>query len=163
LITGRLPFENANDKDEINLYSPTSKQLETEGIPESISECLAHAMSNRKGEYYEEAIDFFHALNKEYVKVMNIDRVESGISEVPYDGNGYDKYEFEVEFKEAFKSAPIVQLSIGKIDSDTGEDATLRVDCRASDINANGFKIKVATWEKNKLHGLRVQWLAIGK
>lgn len=67
----------------------------------------------------------------------------------------------EIRFSEAFRSAPIVQISISLWDVDT--TSALRAEVQAEDITTDGFNAVFKTWSDTRIARIRVTWTAIGE
>jgi hypothetical protein len=74
-------------------------------------------------------------------------------------------FERSVKFAKAFEKEPKIQLSMYHIDAtpngfDTANTPNIRISLSAFDIDKNGFKIRITTWDASRIWGAGVAWLA---
>ncbi|MGI9369107.1 MAG: H-type lectin domain-containing protein [Ruegeria sp.] len=66
-----------------------------------------------------------------------------------------------IMFNEAFRSVPIVQVSVSLWDVDTS--SALRAELVAENITAEGFEAVFRTWSDTRIARIRATWTAIGE
>ncbi len=76
-------------------------------------------------------------------------------------GEGARERRTAIRFKEAFRSAPIVQIGVVLWDVDTS--SALRAEVKAEDISHEGFSAVFRTWSDTRIARIRVSWTAIGE
>ncbi len=76
-------------------------------------------------------------------------------------GKGARERRVRVEFSEAFKTKPCVQVSMDMFDMD--QKTNQRSDISVDDISIKGFDIVFKTWGDTKIARVRASWLAIGE
>ena len=141
-------------------YNPDFQ--ETFGLPD-LKNVLRKALRKDETKRYQTSRDFSNALKQLLtIRIDNIMNIEKGVVGWNWDGTGYDYREFPIVFLKPFKTAPVIQTSIQKLDTAPDADKNIRYWVCADEINATGAKIKVGTWETNKLFGCEISWLALG-
>ena len=76
-------------------------------------------------------------------------------------GSGTRERRRHVAFGTAFKSPPVVHLSLSLWDMDSATNA--RADMEADKITETGFDVAFRTWDDTRIARIRVRWLAIGE
>lgn len=76
-------------------------------------------------------------------------------------GEGPRQMTKHVEFSEAYRNKPIVQVHLTMWDMST--KANIRMDVQAEEVTETGFKIVFRTWGDSKIARVRVAWHAIGE
>ncbi|MGB0799525.1 MAG: H-type lectin domain-containing protein, partial [Planktomarina sp.] len=66
-----------------------------------------------------------------------------------------------VEFEEAFRSAPTVQVGLSMWDLDN--QTNLRADIKAENVTDAGFDLVFRTWSDTRIARVRANWMAIGE
>ncbi|HKP51108.1 MAG TPA: protein kinase [Chloroflexia bacterium] len=128
-----------------------------------LSQILQKALAKDETKRFQSCEEFIRALQEiSFNRMVTVMIAEQGIVGWDYDGEGYEYRDFEIIFKSSFKSPPIVHASFSMLDTSPIGDTTTRCWVEVSDINSKRAKIKVGTWNKNKLWGCKVTWLAVG-
>ncbi|WP_437985494.1 H-type lectin domain-containing protein [Sorangium sp. So ce117] len=74
---------------------------------------------------------------------------------------GIDReFSARVEFEREFNSPPVVHIGIAGLDVE-GSDA-VRVRVCARHIDRAGFTVLLSTWFGSQVHGVDVNWIALG-
>lgn len=139
-------------------------------IEDSLKLVLINALNvNRRLRYaaansFKKAIQSTIITSKEFINGKKNMRIEQGYIGWDYDEREYPSRKFEVHFKKPFKTTPIVQLSIIKIDTWASKenDKAIRYFCETKQINEHSCLIEISTWNGGKIAGAKIQWLAIG-
>lgn len=63
-----------------------------------------------------------------------------------------------INFPTPFAKAPIVMVSINRLDS--GASANLRINATTDTVNTNGFELLVTTWWDTQIYSVGVSWIA---
>ncbi|MCZ0812610.1 MAG: H-type lectin domain-containing protein [Pseudomonadota bacterium] len=66
-----------------------------------------------------------------------------------------------LSFKEPFRSAPMVHVSLSMWDMDSATNA--RADVAAENITEAGFEVVFRTWGDTRVARARIRWMAIGE
>jgi hypothetical protein len=92
-------------------------------------------------------------------------KAEQGVVGWDYDGSLYDYREFDVDFTAGFKKPPVLQISVQMLDSTPSNegDRTTRYWTASEVVSPGKAKIKVGTWNDNKLFGCKIGWLTLGE
>lgn len=90
-------------------------------------------------------------------RVLFSDFVNGGVM---WTGSGDRESRHIVSFKEPFREAPMVQVSISMWDTDN--QANARMDLQAENITAEGFHLVFKTWSDTRIARVRADWMAIG-
>lgn len=80
---------------------------------------------------------------------------------VMWTGDGDRESRHIVTFKEAFRSAPVLHVSISMWDTDHQTNA--RADLTADNITPTGFHLVFRTWGDTRVARIRADWMAIGQ
>lgn len=75
-------------------------------------------------------------------------------------GNGPRESRHKVAFKEAYREAPSVMVSISMWDLD--QKTNTRADISAEKITKAGFQLVFRTWGDTRVARIRADWMAIG-
>jgi len=76
-------------------------------------------------------------------------------------GDGGDReFSVRIEFEREFAGPPVVHVGLAGMDVE-GSD-TVRLRLRARYIDRNGFTLLLGTWLNSRVHGVDVNWLALG-
>lgn len=76
-------------------------------------------------------------------------------------GDGARERRKSLTFREPFRSAPMVHVSLSMWDMDSATNA--RADVAAEKITANGFDVVFRTWGDTRVARARIRWMAIGE
>lgn len=76
-------------------------------------------------------------------------------------GSGARERRSQVTFDEAFRSRPVVHVSLSLWDMD--QDANVRADISADKVTETGFELVFRTWGDTKIARVRMNWMAIGE
>ncbi|MEO9685255.1 MAG: H-type lectin domain-containing protein [Tateyamaria sp.] len=76
-------------------------------------------------------------------------------------GRGQRERRRRISFSEAFRSPPMVHVSISMWDVDT--NTALRADVTAETITADGFDLVFRTWGDSRVARARLAWMAMGE
>jgi hypothetical protein len=76
-------------------------------------------------------------------------------------GRGPRERRRRVRFSEAFKSAPVVQVTLSMWDVDNASPA--RMDISAETVTLDGFDMVFRTWGDTKVARVRASWVAFGE
>lgn len=76
-------------------------------------------------------------------------------------GKGPREVRRRVDFDDAFRAAPLVQVALTMWDMDSGSNA--RVDLSADDVEATGFTLVFRTWGDSRIARVRADWIALGE
>ena len=76
-------------------------------------------------------------------------------------GGGARERRHRLNFSEAFKSVPVVHVSLSLWDMDSATNA--RADVTAEKITERGFEVVFRTWADTRVARARVRWMAIGE
>lgn len=79
---------------------------------------------------------------------------------VMWTGEGARSIRYEVRFSKAFRTPPVVKVSISMWDMDHSTNA--RADISAENVTETGFEIVFQTWGDTRIARVRADWLAIG-
>ena len=81
-------------------------------------------------------------------------------------GSGFSRrrsFTDKVKFSQPFADPPKVLVAISGFDiSDVGESFRSSLDVQATHITAEGFSVQFNAYETSRVHGLTVDWLAVG-
>lgn len=66
-----------------------------------------------------------------------------------------------VEFKDAFREPPVVQVGFAMWDID--QQSNQRADIRAENVTPRGFDLVFRTWGDTRVARVRANWMAIGE
>lgn len=75
-------------------------------------------------------------------------------------GSGPRERRRAVQFREPFKSTPVVHVALSMWDMDSATNA--RADISAENVTAAGFDVVFRTWGDSRVARARIRWLAIG-
>ncbi|MGR3465571.1 H-type lectin domain-containing protein [Limimaricola sp.] len=75
-------------------------------------------------------------------------------------GSGAREVRRRVYFNVAFSQPPLVQLGVTMWD--VSNDAPMRLDVRAEEIDRAGFILRTHTWSDSRIARVRVAWTAFG-
>lgn len=75
-------------------------------------------------------------------------------------GHGSRERRRTVTFKEPFKDAPAVHVSLSMWDMDSATN--VRADVGAENVTASGFEVVFRTWGDTRVARARIRWMAIG-
>ncbi len=75
-------------------------------------------------------------------------------------GEGPRMHREAVEFSEAFRTVPVVQVTLSMWDMD--QKSNQRADITAEKVTETGFEIVFRTWGDTKVARVRADWIAIG-
>jgi hypothetical protein len=75
-------------------------------------------------------------------------------------GSGPRESRHAVRFRERFREAPSVMVSISMWDTDQKTNA--RADIAAESVTAAGFQLVFRTWGDTRVARIRADWMAIG-
>jgi hypothetical protein len=76
-------------------------------------------------------------------------------------GAGPRERRHRVEFSQAYRSAPSVQVALSMWDMHHATN--VRADIAAENIDPKGFEVVFRTWGDTKVARARVRWMAIGE
>ncbi|MEX0279353.1 MAG: H-type lectin domain-containing protein [Ruegeria sp.] len=76
-------------------------------------------------------------------------------------GTGPRERKVAIQFSEAFRSPPLVQIGVSLWDVDTS--SALRAEVQAEDITPVGFNAVFRTWSDTRIARIRAAWMAIGE
>ncbi|NOD88990.1 hypothetical protein GS649_11590 [Ruegeria sp. HKCCD4318] len=76
-------------------------------------------------------------------------------------GQGPRERRTPIQFKEPFRTPPIVQIGISLWDVDTS--SALRAEVQAENITTEGFEAVFRTWSDTRIARIRASWTAIGE
>lgn len=76
-------------------------------------------------------------------------------------GSGSRERRHRLKFSEAFKTPPLVHVSLSLWDMDSATNA--RADVAAEKITDKGFDVVFRTWADTRVARARVRWIAIGE
>lgn len=96
-------------------------------------------------------------------RINNIMNAEQGIVGWDWDETGYEYREFDVIFQRVFRTPPIVNASVQMLDSWSEKDTCARYWISVDAVDCGKAKIKVGTWNGNKIAGCKIAWLALGE
>jgi molecular chaperone DnaK (HSP70) len=96
-------------------------------------------------------------------RIENIMNAEQGIVGWDWDGSGHDYREFDISFNKPFGSPPIVQISVQMFDGWSERDSTTRYWISTEEVTCETAKIRIGTWNENKIGGCKIAWLALGQ
>lgn len=75
-------------------------------------------------------------------------------------GRGQRERRRHIKFSDAYKSPPVVQLSMSMWDMDAS--TTMRADIKAEAITKTGFDMVFRTWGDTRVARVRLAWTSIG-
>ena len=90
-------------------------------------------------------------------RVLFSDFADGGVM---WTGHGDRESRHLIKFKEAFREAPNVMVSISMWDIDHKHNA--RADISAEKITTTGFHLVFRTWGDTRVARIRAEWLALG-
>lgn len=76
-------------------------------------------------------------------------------------GRGQRERRRHIKFSEAYRSTPVVQVSVSLWDVDTS--SALRADVVAEAVTETGFDLVFRTWGDTRIARVRAQWTALGE
>ncbi len=76
-------------------------------------------------------------------------------------GSGQRECRKQVNYKEKFKSVPVVHLSLSMWDQHS--ESNQRGELNTQNVSESGFDIVFTTWGDTKIARARASWLAIGE
>ena len=76
------------------------------------------------------------------------------------DGDGAREFTTRIGFELAFGAAPVVQVALSGFDLDQRDSARLSV--APANIGPEGFDLVVRSWDRSRVYGVEVSWIAIG-
>ena len=76
-------------------------------------------------------------------------------------GDGPREVRREITFADAFRSPPMVQVTLSMWDMDQRTNA--RIDLAAEAVTATGFTLVCRTWGDSRIARVRADWLALGE
>ncbi|MFN3721587.1 MAG: H-type lectin domain-containing protein [Paracoccaceae bacterium] len=91
-------------------------------------------------------------------RVMFSDFADGGVM---WTGEGDRECRHIVQFKEPFRSPPVVQVGISMWD--TAHQANARADLTAEAITEAGFHLVFKTWGDTRVARVRADWIALGQ
>ena len=78
-----------------------------------------------------------------------------------WSGEGPREVRRRIDFEDAFRAPPVVQVGLTMWDMDKG--ANPRVDLSTEAVEATGFTLVFRTWGDSRIARVRADWIALGE